>query len=120
METTAQLLEVSLLQIWNDRNAQNRLTLMKDIYAKNIAFYESNEGPAIVGHQAINELISRLQQQWPASFQFELSGQAKVNHQVQQISWRLGEPGAQAAATGSDIASGRWENCFAVLVSCSK
>lgn len=104
MDTTAKLLEDSLLRIWNDRNAENRLALMNDIYTNDIAFYETNEGPAIVGHQAINELISRLQAGWPATFTFELLGPAGINHHVQQISWRLGESGAQAAATGSDIA----------------
>lgn len=104
MKNTNTLLEDSLLVIWNNRNAGERAQAMKNIYAGNIAFYETNEGPAITGHEAINNLISSLQGQWPAEFVFELTGAAKVNHQVQYISWRLGVPGQAPAATGADVA----------------
>jgi hypothetical protein len=104
MESTAQLLEDSLLVIWNDRNAENRAAAMKDIYAADIMFFETNDGPAIKGHQAINELIVMLQAQWPAEFTFELTAPARVNHQVQHIAWRLGVPGQPPVATGMDVA----------------
>jgi len=104
MESTAQLLEDSLLVIWNDRNADNRAKAMQNIYAADIVFFETNDGPAIKGHQAMNELIATLQAQWPAEFKFELTGPARVNHQVQYIAWRLGVHGQPAAATGMDLA----------------
>ena len=98
------LLEDSLLVIWNDRNAESRLKAMSAIYAKDIVFYESNDGPPFQGFEAINNLIQQLQSQWPAEFRFELTAPSKVNHQVQLITWRLGIPGQAAAATGMDIA----------------
>lgn len=101
---TAQLLENSLLLIWNDRNAGKRLELMKETYAPDIHFYESNTGEAIIGHQAINELISTLQKQWPIEFQFQLNKPSQVNHLIQIISWNLGPQGAQPVATGMDVA----------------
>lgn len=104
METSAELLKDSLLVIWNDRQAESRLAVMKAIYADDITFYESNDGPAIIGHQAINNLIAQLQQQWPAEFSFELTRTPQVNHEVQHISWTLGIPGQAPAASGSDIA----------------
>jgi len=104
MAPTAQLLEDSLLIIWNDRDADNRLEAMKGIYAPDIAFYESNQGEAFVGFEAINDLIAKLQSQWPLEFKFELTAAAKVNHQIQQISWRLGIPGQEPMATGMDVA----------------
>jgi hypothetical protein len=104
METSAKLLEDSLLVIWNDRNAGNRLNAMKQVYASDITFYESNDGPAFTGYQAINDLIDKLQSQWPAEFVFELNAPSKVNHQVQHISWNLGVPGQTPVATGIDIA----------------
>lgn len=104
MDLSATLLEDSLLVIWNDRNAENRLEAMKAIYAADIVFYETNEGPAITGYSAINEVISGLQAQWPLEFQFELTSPAKVNHQVQHISWRLGIPGQPMVASGMDVA----------------
>ena len=104
METSAKLLEDSLLVIWNDRNAHNRLEAMKEIYAPEIVFYESNDGQPVTGYQAINDVISALQAQWPLAFTFELTSPAKVNHQIQQISWNLGIPGQSPAASGMDVA----------------
>ncbi|WP_229364472.1 hypothetical protein [Fibrella aestuarina] len=101
---TAQLLEDSLLVVWNDRDADRRLDAMKKIYAPAIHFYESNAGEAIVGHQAINELISTLQAEWPIDFQFVLNKPSQVNHQLQFISWELGPQGAEPVASGMDIA----------------
>ena len=87
MTIDAQLLEDSLLRIWNDRNADLRLKMMKKVYAADIYFYESNTSEAIVGHQAINELISKLQAEWPVEFQFSLSKPSQVNHLTQIASW---------------------------------
>lgn len=104
MESTAQLLQNSLLIIWNSRNAKERAAAMENIYATDIVFYEANEGPAIMGYEAINNLIATLQAQWPAEFVFELTAPARVNHQVQHIAWRLGVPGQPPVATGMDVA----------------
>ena len=104
MATTAQLLENSLLVIWNDRNADQRLAAMQQVYAPDIAFFESNVGEAIIGHQAINALISKLQIDWPVDFLFTLNKPAQVNHQVQHIAWKLGKPGESPVATGMDVA----------------
>jgi hypothetical protein len=104
MMDTAQLLEDSLLIIWNDRNADQRLTAMQQIYAPDIAFFESNGAVAVVGHQAINELIAKLQAEWPLEFRFKLDKPSQVNQPVQLISWELGATGAPPVATGSDVA----------------
>ena len=101
---TAQLLEDSLLIIWNDRNADQRLAAMQRIYAPDITFFEGNAAEPVVGHQAINELITRLQAAWPLEFRFELSKPPQVNHTVQLASWQLGAAGAPPVATGSDVA----------------
>jgi hypothetical protein len=104
MATTAKLLEDSLLVIWNDRNAENRLEAMQRTYATDIHFFESNTGEAIVGHKEINKLISKLQTEWPIEFQFELNKPSQVNHTTQIISWNLGPKGAAPVATGMDVA----------------
>ena len=59
METTAKLLEDSLLKIWNDRDDKSRMEMMEKIYSADIVFYESNEGEAFIAHQAINDLIGK-------------------------------------------------------------
>jgi hypothetical protein len=104
MAPRATLLENSLLVIWNDRNGGNRLEAMERIYAADIHFFESHTGEAIVGHQAINELISKLQAEWPVEFEFELNKPSQVNHSTQIVSWNLGPKGATPVATGMDLA----------------
>jgi len=101
---SAQLLENSLLVIWNERNADRRLEAMKQTYAPDVYFYEFNTGEAIVGHTAINELIAKLQSEWPPESRFELRKPSQVNHQVQIASWNLGPQGMQPVATGMDVA----------------
>jgi hypothetical protein len=104
MEKRAKLLEDSLLVIWNNRDSASRLTAMNEVYGPDIAFYETNESAAIIGYEVINDLIARLQEQWPLEFQFELTAPSNVNHEVQQIAWKLGIPGQVPVATGMDVA----------------
>lgn len=85
METTAQLLEDSLLKIWNERNDNVRMDMMGKIYSDEIEFYESNAGPAFIGYQAINDLIGKLQAQWPVEFNFTITS-SMVNHEAQYVS----------------------------------
>ena len=104
MTTPAQLLEISLLVIWNDRNADKRLEAMKKTYASDVHFYEFNSGEPIIGHKAINELISKLQSEWPPESRFELNKPSQANHSIQIASWNLGPQGMQPVATGMDVA----------------
>ena len=104
MTTPAQLLEHSLLVIWNDRNADRRLVAMKQTYAPDVHFYEFNAGKPLVGYTAINEVISKLQTEWPPECRFELNKPSQVNHSIQTASWQLGSPGMQPIATGMDVA----------------
>jgi len=104
MNTSAVLLQDSLLLIWNNRNSAERLQLMEKIYASDISFYESNNSEPFTGFQAIDELIQKLQQDWPSDFEFVLTESLKSNHNIQHIAWQLGVPGQQAVAKGADIA----------------
>ena len=101
---TAQLLEHSLLVIWNDRNANRRLEAMKKTYAPDIHFYEFHTGTPIVGHTAINELIKKLQTDWPPESRFVLNKPSQLNHSVQIATWNLGPEGMEPIATGVDVA----------------
>ena len=103
MENAAQLLEDSLLKVWNERNDKIRIEMMRKIYSADIAFYESSESPAFVGHQAINDLIGKLQAQWPIEFNFTIAS-SMINHDAQYVSWTLGASGEPHVASGADIA----------------
>jgi len=103
MNDLSKILENSLLQIWNNRNAEQRLTIMKKIYSPEIDFFEDNTGAAITGYDAINQLIEKLQTNWPAEFEFSLH-KAQVNHNVNYVTWSLGVPGQPPVASGMDIA----------------
>jgi hypothetical protein len=77
---------------------------MKKTYAPDVHFYEFNTGNAIVGYTAINEVISKLQNEWPPESKFKLNKPSQVNHSVQIASWNLGQEGKQPVATGMDVA----------------
>lgn len=98
------LLEDSLIQVWSERDPAKRLNAMKRIYADDIIFYESDSGPAFEGHQAIDSLIGKLQEQWAPDFVFTLTKPVVINHGVSQAAWTLGNPGASPVASGMDIA----------------
>lgn len=104
MVTSAKLLETSLLVIWNDRDANRRLAEMKKTYAPDVHFYEFDTATPVVGHEAINELIAKLQNDWPPEFKFVLNKPSQVNHSVQLASWNLGPQGMPPIAAGTDVA----------------
>jgi len=104
MKNPAQLLEDSLLIIWNNRNSVERLQAMQQIYHQDIQFFESDSGIAIIGYEAINNLITGLQSEWAPEFSFQLSKPCQSNHDIQIASWTLGIPGEQPVASGTDVA----------------
>lgn len=104
MDTLSTLLQDSLLLIWNNRNSAERLALMEKTYASDITFYESDSSEPFTGKESIDNLITTLQKDWPSDFEFSLTETPKSNHNVQHISWQLGVPGQQPAATGKDVA----------------
>lgn len=104
MATPAKLLENSLLVIWNDRDANRRLAEMKKTYTTDVHFYEFHAAMPVIGHLAINELITRLQGDWPPGSQFALNKPSQANHSVQFASWDLGPQGEPPISTGMDVA----------------
>ena len=104
MGKPGQLLEDSLLIIWNNRDSAERLKAMEQIYRQDIRFFENDSGNPIVGFEAINNLITRLHSGWAPEFVFELSKPSQTNHNVQVVAWRLGAPADMAVASGMDVA----------------
>jgi len=104
METSSILLQESLLLIWNNRNAAERLSIMGKIYAPDITFFENDKGQPFIGFESINNLIEKLQQNWSPDFEFTITETPKSNHNVQHISWNLGIPGEEPIAIGMDVA----------------
>ena len=100
----AQLLEDSILKVWSERDDEQRMNVMKQIYAADIVFYETDNGPAFNGHQEIDSLIKKLQNQWPPEFTFTLTKPVAINHGVSYAAWTLGAANATPAARGMDIA----------------
>lgn len=104
MKNHTLLLETSLLEIWNERDAEKRLGAMRQIYADDIEFYESEETPVFIGHQRINDLIGKLQADWAPEFEFTETEETRANGNLQIASWTLGIPGQTPVAKGKDVA----------------
>jgi ketosteroid isomerase-like protein len=101
--TSANLLERSLLELWNERDSVRRLELMQELYAPDIVFFESDT-TEIKGHEAINNTIAGLQANWAPDFAFRLVSPAANNHNFIHAAWTLGSVDAAPVASGRDIA----------------
>lgn len=104
MNDTTPALQQSLLLIWNNRDAAERLALMEKCYTPGVHFFERDGAAPFIGFEAINNLIGNLQQNWPATFEFTLQSPVKINNNLQYANWSLGDAGQAPAATGIDIA----------------
>lgn len=104
MDSTLNLLQDSLMHVWNNRNPVERRDVMKKIYAPDIEFFENKDSAPFVGIEALHSLIDKLQLNWPPDFEFKIQKPVETNHNVQHVSWTLGPAGQPAVAKGMDIA----------------
>jgi hypothetical protein len=100
-EPIGTLLEQSLMEIWNERDASRREAAINRLYAPDMRFYEHHA--IIEGRAAIHAHIGAAQAQWPAEFVFHFDQGARVNHELVQLSWTLG-PAGQPVVYGMDVA----------------
>jgi hypothetical protein len=100
-QPNGRLLEQSLLEVWNERDASRREAAINRLYAPDVRFYEHNA--LIEGRAAIHAHIGAAQAQWPAEFIFHFDKGARVNHDLVQLSWTLGPAGAPVVY-GMDVA----------------
>lgn len=94
MSTTDLIL--AYLDIWNDRDATARETLMASAFAEDV-FYTDPDHAGLRGHTELSTAIGRAQETF-GDLRFTLGTVIGVHHDRALFTWRLG-----TAATGYDV-----------------
>ncbi len=99
--SVAKLLERNLLDVFGERDAQRRRSVLRSIWSADGVFVDP-EGRR-VGFDDIDRRIAELQAQFPA-FVFVAKGTADVLHDGGRLAWGFGPAGADPVVTGTDVA----------------
>jgi hypothetical protein len=84
------------LDVWNERDAAARETLMKSVLTDD-SLYADPDHAGLRGHAALSEAIGRAQQNF-GDLRFTLDTVIGAHHDRALFNWRLG-----TAATGYDV-----------------
>ncbi len=96
------LMQANLMQVFGERNAEQRLKAIRELYAENAVLYEP--GSSASGHTAICKAVTELLASLPPDFGFSAVGPAVGHHNTGRLKWRSGLPNGPVAVTGTDVA----------------
>jgi hypothetical protein len=95
------LMTRSLLDVFNQRDPEQRAAAIGEVYSPDIVFYEQ-EGTA-TGAAALHERVQQLLDGAPG-FVFTPVGHPVINHDLGRQPWTFGPPDGPPAVLGTDIA----------------
>jgi SnoaL-like domain len=95
------LMTRSLLNVFNERDPEQRAVAISEIYSPAVIFYEAED--AVRGPAALNDRVQRLLDDAPG-FVFAPVGLPAVNHDLGRQAWTFGPPDAPPVVFGTDIA----------------
>ncbi|SEK80305.1 nuclear transport factor 2 family protein [Parapedobacter koreensis] len=98
----ALLLEKNLAQVWSERDASHRIESIRTIYAINSGLY--HVGHQTTGYEAINDSVSKVLANVPATFSFFKLQPIVINNDIGRLIWGMGPNIESIVATGMDIA----------------
>jgi FMN-dependent NADH-azoreductase len=96
------ILDANLRRVFSDKDPARRLEAIRELYADDALFYESDR--SVQGHEAIARLVSGLIDPMPADFIFSAIRPGAGHHNLGRLQWRLGRPDGPAEVTGTDVA----------------
>ncbi|CAN1572955.1 hypothetical protein MCETHM1_03394 [Flavobacteriaceae bacterium] len=96
------LMEENLVSVWNERDANQRIKAIQNIYTADSNLY--HVGHQISGQNAINESVSNIQINIPKSFNFFKLKPVTINNNIGRLIWGMGENSESIVSTGMDIA----------------
>jgi SnoaL-like domain len=95
------LMTRSLLDVFNQRDPQQRAAAIDEIYSPDIVFYEKDD--TFTGPAALHERVQQLLDGAPG-FVFAPVGHPAINHDVGRQPWTFGPPDGSPVVFGTDIA----------------
>jgi 1-acyl-sn-glycerol-3-phosphate acyltransferase len=96
-----ELLLINLFAVFNERDAERRLTAIADNYTEDVIWTDP-EGTTH-GHDAMNERAQNLLDGIP-DFVFTAAGQIHVSRNLGHLAFNLGVPEQPPAVSGYDVA----------------
>lgn len=100
--TLANLMEENLKQVWSERNPEDRLKVIENIYEKDAMLY--HVGHQTKGFDAINQSVSGVLSNMSANFVFTKLKPIIINNNIGRLIWGVGFKGQPPVTTGMDIA----------------
>jgi hypothetical protein len=113
--TVETLMHRSLLDVFNERDAERRAAAIAAVYSADVTFYEADD--AVHGPAALGARVQQLLAGAPG-WVFRPAGVPSVNHNLGRLTWHFGPEGAPAAVTGTDVAiveDGRIRSLYAFI-----
>ncbi|RYE90455.1 MAG: nuclear transport factor 2 family protein [Myxococcales bacterium] len=95
------LVEASLVRVWNERDESRRMAALQEIYQPGAVLHDPDN--VVTGLEAISRTVAGLLAKMPPGFRFEVVGRPSGHHGLAVARWQGGPPG-QVVVTGSDIA----------------
>lgn len=101
MATVPELMQATLMEVFNERDDAARRVAIARIYAPDVSFSDPDE--VVTGHEALNSKAARLLQDAPV-FEFRQLGPVLTSHDLGYLPWGLGPAGGDPVVRGLDIA----------------
>jgi hypothetical protein len=101
INATQNLMSRSLLDVFNQRDPEQRAAAIGEVYSPDVVFYEADG--AVTGAAALHERVQQLLDDAPGLV-FSPVGQAAFNHDLGRQRWSFGPPDGPAVVFGTDIA----------------
>ncbi len=95
------LLDRNLKSVFGERDPERRATAIAAIYTEDCVFFEADG--EVRGHSALSARVQGLLDGAPG-FVFTVIDGPDIIQDMERMTWTLGPSGAQAVATGTDIA----------------
>lgn len=97
-----EIMEKSLQQVWNERDAAVRLSAIKSVYEEDCTLFEMGEETK--GYDGLNNKVSSLLNSLPPDFIFTQLKPVQINSNVGRLIWGVGPKGQVPVQTGMDVA----------------
>ena len=98
----AELLRANMARVFNERDAERRLTAVRELYTEDATLYEPQT--AVSGHEAISGAVGELLATLPPEMMFTPAGAEGSHHGLAFARWQGGPADGPAIVTGMDVA----------------
>ena len=88
------------LLIWTERDASERLEIMKQVYGANVRLASPSD--LITGIAAVNDYITQQQSTYP-EYRFKATRPVAAHHDAAMVAWQCGPESVPDTVTGIDV-----------------